>query len=217
MTTPYLTCTNCGQKSSDTRRCKHCGQIFGRAPQPGNESGSKGRGVPFPALLALVAIAVAGLALWWPRPHAGPTAVVPETSITVPAQPPIDSTPAPQSSAEKAVPSSAPVDTPRSGGQPRAERSEPTPPQQQDTSKPLTTAPAPEPVVIDVERQRYALSGATVRSERNGAASILQLLRPGEIVAIDSLEDGWYRVRTDRATLGYVDQQYLDTVPPAQP
>jgi uncharacterized protein YgiM (DUF1202 family) len=86
---------------------------------------------------------------------------------------------------------------------------------------PQQADPPPEPPAqatpIDPERQRYAKTWANVRAERNSSATVLQVLDRGEIVAIDSLQDGWYRVTTDRPVVGYVDQQYLDTVPPGPP
>jgi uncharacterized protein YgiM (DUF1202 family) len=76
------------------------------------------------------------------------------------------------------------------------------------------TAP-PAPVSIDPARQRYAQVWANLRAERSTTAPVLRVLHPGEVVAVDSLQEGWYRVITDQQTVGYVDQQYLDTLPPS--
>jgi uncharacterized protein YgiM (DUF1202 family) len=76
---------------------------------------------------------------------------------------------------------------------------------------------APEPATIDPAHQRYAQVWANLRGERNSTAPILQVLHPGEVVAVDSLQQGWYRVVTDQQAVGYVDQQYLDTLPPKAP
>jgi uncharacterized protein YgiM (DUF1202 family) len=78
------------------------------------------------------------------------------------------------------------------------------------------TAP-PEPVRIDAAHQRYAQVWANVRAERRNTAPVLRVLHPGEVVAVDSLQQGWYRVVTDQQAVGYVDQHYLDTLPPSGP
>ena len=54
-----------------------------------------------------------------------------------------------------------------------------------------------------------------VRADRSNTAAVIRILRPGEEVLVDLLKQGWYRVVTDSQALGYVDQRYLDTVPPA--
>jgi uncharacterized protein YgiM (DUF1202 family) len=73
-----------------------------------------------------------------------------------------------------------------------------------------------EPVSIDVALQRIAQVWANVRAERSNTAAIVRVLNPGEVVAVDSLQQGWYRVVTDQG-VGYVDQHYLDTLPPKGP
>jgi uncharacterized protein YgiM (DUF1202 family) len=72
-------------------------------------------------------------------------------------------------------------------------------------------------VSIDVARQRYAQVWANLRAEPSNTATVLLVLHPGEVVAVDSLQQGWYRVVTDQQAVGYVAQQYLDTLPPSTP
>lgn len=207
MTTSYLTCTNCGQKSSDTRRCKHCGRAFGRAPQAGDESSSKSGWLPVVAVIGVAAVIAAGWWQWSQRPHVVPSATGPETTTVA----------APAETAAVTAPPSV-VDTPRAVAPAPVEPPKAVVRQETDTTtKPAAPAPSAEPVAIDPERQRYAKTWANVRAERNSAATVLQVLDRGEIVAIDSLEGGWYRVTTDRPTVGYVDQQFLDTLPPGPP
>ena len=85
-----------------------------------------------------------------------------------------------------------------------------------DTTGPVASTAPPEPVAIDAAHQRIAQVWANVRAEPGNTAAVLRVLHPGEVVAVDSLQQGWYRVVTDEA-VGYVDQQYLDTLPPRGP
>lgn len=196
MNPTFLTCTNCGQRSSDTKRCKHCGRPFGRTPQPTDASPPTRSRLPGIAMIGLVAIIAVGIWRWQQRPLVAPVVVIPETTIVsappeTTAAAPAPATPPP---VQQEVTPAAPVDTVRPAVPARAE---PTP-----------------PVTIDLTRQRYANTWANVRAERSSTSAVLQVLDRGEIVAIDSLEGGWYRVTTDRPTVGYVDQQFLDTLPP---
>lgn len=203
MTTSFLTCTNCGQRSSDTKRCKHCGQVFGRAPEAMHESTSK-RGWRPIVVIGVVVIIAAGVWQWKQTPRVAPT-VADTTTISAPADTTTVTIPA------------APIDTPRAVAPAPVELPKATVPQETVATKPVAPAPAPARVAFDAEHQRYAQTWANVRAERNSTAPVLQVLDRGEVVAVDSLEGGWYRVTTDRPTVGYVDQQYLDTLPPSAP
>lgn len=203
--TPFLTCTNCGQKSSDTKRCKNCGREFGRAPQDARESDSKRSWFPVLAIVLIAAVAV-GLWQWTQRPQEVSSAILPETTTIA----------APAETATVTVPT-APVDTPRAVAPAPVEPPKPSVPQETVTTRPVEPAPSAARPAIDPERQRYAQTWANVRAERNSSGAVLQVLDRGEIVAVDSLVDGWYRVTTDRPVTGYVDQQFLDTIPPTAP
>ncbi|HEY7682345.1 MAG TPA: SH3 domain-containing protein [Gemmatimonadales bacterium] len=85
-----------------------------------------------------------------------------------------------------------------------------------DTAGPVAPTAPPEPVSIDASRQRIAQVWANVRAERSNTAPVVRVLHPGEVVAVDSLQQGWFRVVTDQG-MGYVDQHYLDTLPPKGP
>jgi uncharacterized protein YgiM (DUF1202 family) len=82
-----------------------------------------------------------------------------------------------------------------------------------EAARTLAPTPPPEAVSIDAAHQRFAQVWANVRAERSNTAPVLRVLHPGEVVAVDSLQQGWYRVVSDEA-VGYVDQHYLDTLPP---
>lgn len=133
------------------------------------------------------------------RPAVAPPAPAPDTTTVV-------------LPAETTVVTPAPVPAP-----PAAEPSKPEPVKVVDTPAPAPAAQPTPPREFDPGRQRYANTWANVRSERSSTAAVLQVLDRGEIVAVDSLEGGWYRVTTDRPVTGYVDQQFLDTLPPGAP
>lgn len=217
----YLTCTNCLQKSPDTAtRCKHCGRAFGRAPEA-RDSGSGRSFFPTALLLGGAALIIVAAYQLWPRFSVAPSPAPPDTQ-TVAAPPPPTTAPTPASKESRA----APVDSVRSVLTPPPKPREQPPPPAADTARPMgdtarpvsdTARPAAASVAIDVARQRYAQVWANLRAERSNTASILQVLHPGEVVAVDSLQQGWYRVVTDQQAVGYVDQQYLDTLPPRAP
>jgi len=77
------------------------------------------------------------------------------------------------------------------------------------------TAPS-EPVGIDAAQRRFAQVWANVRAQPSSTAPVLRVLHPGEVVAVDSRQQGWYRVVIDEG-VGFVDQHYLDTLPPNGP
>jgi SH3 domain-containing protein len=82
---------------------------------------------------------------------------------------------------------------------------------------PVTAAaPArPAPVALPPGGRRYATTWINVRSARSNRAPILKVLRPGEVVRIDSLDQGWYQVVTADQVQGYADHRLLSDAPPA--
>lgn len=214
----YLTCTNCGQKSPDTAtRCQKCGRAFGRAPERPGDSGSPRSLMPA-MLLAGAALILVVAYEWWPRFSVAPSAAPPDTAtVSAPSPPPA---PAPTPKESRAAPVDSVRAAPTSPTRPPevsrpqvTDTARPAP----DTARPVVPSAAPEPATIDPAHQRYAQAWANLRAERSNTASILQVLHPGEVVAVDSLQQGWYRVVTDQQAVGYVDQQYLDTLPPRAP
>jgi len=205
----YLTCTNCAQKApGEATKCPHCGRPFGRLTQRAEGSGSRRRSTSVAVLLAGAALIILAAHERWPRLSVAPSAAPPETpSVSTPPQPPA---PAPRQSRTAPVESVRAV--PPSPSRPPGESRPPV----GDTAGPVAPTAPPEPVSIDATHRRFAQVWANVRAERSNTAPVLRVLHPGEVVAVDSLQQGWYRVVTDQA-VGYVDQQYLDTLPPNGP
>lgn len=202
----HLTCTNCGQRSPDSAtRCRHCGRAFGRPPQGPEDSGSRRifSAAVFVAGAALIILAAYKL---WPRFRGAPSAAPPETTTVAAPAPP-----SPTSKESRAAPVESVRAVAPSPSRPPVESRPPV----ADTARPVPPPPAPSvPVSIDPARQRYAQVWANLRAERSASATVIRVLHPGEVVGVDSLQEGWYRVVTDSG-VGYVDQQYLDTLPPS--
>lgn len=169
----------------------------------------------------MVALALAGAGLssgvywWWPTLRLFPEAATSEMAAGL-APPPSEVPVVPESRATpvdsvrpRAVPASKPAKD-------STTRAEPALKPAQDSARPATPAVAAAPVGIDPAHQRYAQDWVKLRSEPSNAAAVLRVLQPGEIVTVDSLLDGWYRVVSDQQAPGYVDRQYLDTLPPGQ-
>ena len=56
-----------------------------------------------------------------------------------------------------------------------------------------------------------------IRGDRSGSAAVVQILKPGEAVGVDSLKRGWYRVVADGQPLGYVDRSLVEREPSPAP
>src|SRR5512143_3812597 len=210
----HLTCTNCLQKSPvEATRCKHCGRDFGRPPARPGDRGSRRSWLPAIVLLAAAALVVVGAYTWWPGVTATPSAAAPEATA-VSAPPPLAPKASPTAPAE-----GTPVVAPSAKRPPRdsAPRTADTARPVTDTARPVAPTRAPGPVNIDPAHQRYAQVFVKLRAEPSNTAAVLRVLQPGEVVTVDSLQDGWYRVVMDEQAVGYVDRQYLDTMPPARP
>ena len=59
-----------------------------------------------------------------------------------------------------------------------------------------------------------ARTWVNVRGARGRAAPSVRVLNPGDVVQVDSLSRGWYRVLIDGRAAGYVHRSNLDPVPP---
>lgn len=221
--TSFLTCTNCLQKSPDSAtKCKHCGRAFGRAPERPGDSGSRGTSISIAGIVVLTALVIFAAFRFWPSFGATAAAVPPEsTSVAAPRETTAVAAGAPAPATTPKPPAAAPADTtravaPASSQPPAATRPQArdttTPPA--DTARPEPSQAAAEPISIDPAHQRIAQVYANMRAEPNNTATILRVLTPGEVVSIDSLAQGWYRVVIDSVSVGYVGQQYLDTLPP---
>jgi len=60
---------------------------------------------------------------------------------------------------------------------------------------------------------RYASTWVNIRAGRSPRAPVLRILRPGDLVQVDSLQEGWYRVVSQQRPLGYVDRRFLSSSP----
>jgi uncharacterized protein YgiM (DUF1202 family) len=78
-------------------------------------------------------------------------------------------------------------------------------------------ASAPAAPTSGAGMKRYARTWINVRGGRARAAPVVQVLKPGESVTVDSLTRGWYRVLTGGRPVGYVHRSNLDVTPPSQP
>lgn len=203
-------CPSCGKAALPVAtRCPKCGYAFElryERPQPDTSR----RTSLFVALLALVIVAlVASNAL---RRHGSRS---PDESSHV-AGIPAPATPAADSSTARAVttPKTAPVTTalPEKPA-PVAVAAQPAPAPAPAARTPPPTRPAP--VAGRSSGRRYATTWINVRSARNNRAPVLRVLKPGEAVSIDSLDQGWYQVVTADQVQGYADWRLLSDAPPA--
>jgi len=132
------------------------------------------------------------------RPASGTVSAPPQPA----AVPPAESTP-PAGSASEAdsTPAVAQVAI-------KAETAPPPPPSPVESPPPTDEPP----------ERRYASTWVNVRAGRSGSAQVVQILKPGEPVSVDSLRLGWYRVLQEGHPLGYVDRSLVGTDPePASP
>ena len=211
----HLTCTNCLQKSpAEARRCKNCGREFGRAPERPGDRRSKRNLIPSVVLLAMTGLILVGAWQWWPVLRGAPSAV-PADSVPVPVSAGMAPAPEPASAAaESSRTAPAAVKKPPKDSTPRLADSARA---VKDTAGPVAPPAAPKPALIDPAHQRYAQDYVKLRSEPSSGSAVLRVLQRGEIVTVDSLQDGWYRVVVDSTSVGFVDRQYLDTLPPGNP
>ncbi len=208
----YTVCPNCGQKAlTVATRCPRCGlafeaQFLGRAvttPKP--------RRTPLGFLIAgaVVTLVVANALI--KRFEIAP----PPTSP----QPALKSTPAarpqPQPLRESLAADAESLDTAPSPPSRSPSESLPSPSPGGGAAAPRPTAEPVAPVAPAAAERRYASTWMNVRAGRRNTAPVLRILRPGEVVQVDSLERGWYRVLSDRLPPGYVDRRLLDTAPPS--
>jgi len=183
----YIECPQCGQKAlSVATRCPRCGHNY--PPQPLWQQASRPALSRVRPLLPITGVLVAGVIL-----------VVLIGRLAGRAT----TTPA---SRNHAVLTGRPPDQPQpvataGGSAPKAAPS-PAPP-------PSRPPPPQSPGV-----RRYARTWVNIRRDRALGAPAVRVLKPGEVVIVDSLRRGWYRVLAEGRTVGYVHRWNLDTAPP---
>lgn len=92
---------------------------------------------------------------------------------------------------------------------------------------PAESRPRPDPVVVAIvppsaeadaaefpAEPRWAKTWVNVRAGRSGSSEPVRILNPGELVGVDSLGLGWYRVLVDGVPVGFVDRSFLAPAPP---
>jgi hypothetical protein len=211
----YIQCPNCGQKAlSVATRCPRCQTPFVDSSGRGSSS-PRPRRIP-PALIVGVAVVILiivgaierelGLTVGtapapMPSPSPAPPAVAAESPAVAPA--PATSEPLRPAAADSvATPvSSAPAPTPS-----------PTPSPLVGSS---SAPPPPPPTGSETGKRRYASTWVNVRAGPNGRAPIVRVLKPGESVLVDSLQQGWYQVLADGGPGGYVDGSLVDSSRPS--
>lgn len=66
------------------------------------------------------------------------------------------------------------------------------------------------PAASSALARRIARTWVNIRGGRSRATPAVRILNPGEVVQVDSLSRGWYRVLIDGRVVGYVHQSKLD-------
>ncbi len=203
----YVNCPDCNQKAlSVATRCPRCGLAFeGRFAGPPVK-----RSRPIVPILLLTG-GLAGVLV-------AVNLVVRETGTAPPTRAPVVRPPA-----ARAPVARAPVVSEGMAPPPRAESLPAAPPTRTEPEpQPLVVAPPPaarpaaEPrmALAVAGESRYANTWVNVRAGRSPSAPVIRTLEPGELVAVDTPQQGWYRVVNGGREPGYVDGRFLDTAPP---
>jgi ribosomal protein L37E len=201
-----ISCPKCGHTAlSIATRCPQCGHPFESRLWQSPVSAEGRRRVPARLVIAgvVIVLVVVGVAQ---RQSRGPVSYLPArraagSTASAPAAPPAAVLPA--DSSPPADPASPPDPTPTVA--------------QRDTEPATATAPPPatvEPSSDDSSlERRYASTWVNVREGRSGSTPVVQVLKPGEAVSVDSLRQGWYRVLNGGTPLGYVDRSLVGQEP----
>lgn len=203
----YVNCPDCNQKAlSVATRCPRCGLAFeGRfAPPPAPRPR---RIVPVLLLTGGLAGVLVGVNFVVREFGAAPVAKAPAATAPVARAPVVRAPAVSEGMAPPPRAESVPAPAPR---QPEAE------PKPVVVEAPPVARPAAEPLVslTVAGESRYANTWVNVRAGRSPSAPVLRTLEPGELVAVDTPQQGWYRVVNGGRETGYVDGRFLDTTPP---
>ncbi len=192
ITMTYMECPQCGRKAlSVATRCPHCGVAFPSKPLQRSVPGYRlDRLRP---VLAVGGVLVLGVALL--------TVVMPRLGSKAPAR---DASSG-ETPTHAAPPGAVPADSVVEGHPPDAVAPVPPP----AVSSPTVTPTPPSPVA-----RRSARTWVNVRGGRGRATPSVRVLNPGDVVQVDSLSRGWYRVLIGGRAAGYVHRSNLDPVSP---
>ena len=208
----YVNCPDCNQKAlSVATRCPRCGLAF--------EGRFAGPPVRRPRPIVPILLLTGGLA----GVLVAVNLVVRETGTAPKAGAPVAK--APVVKAPAVSEGMVPPPRPEPARQPAvAAESVPAAPPRRIEAEPQPSVVAPPPaarpavvpsVALAVTREsRYANTWVNVRAGRSPSAPVLRTLEPGELVAVDTPQQGWYRVVNGGREPGYVDGRFLDTAPP---
>lgn len=208
----YINCPDCNQKAlSVATRCPRCGLAF--------EGRFAGPPVKRPRPIVPILLLTGGLAgvlvavnLVVRETGTAPMVGAPAAKVPVVKTPAVSEGMVPPPRPEAArQPAAAAESVPAAA----TRRPEPEP-QPVVVEPPPVARPAAEPrVALAVAGEsRYANTWVNVRAGRSPSAPVLRTLEPGELVAVDTPQQGWYRVVNGGREPGYVDGRFLDTTPP---
>lgn len=200
----YTVCGNCGQRAlTVATRCPHCRHPFDAHFYQRTTATPISRRIPIGLIAAALVITVAVANLLRRYLTAGRQTAA--SGPVVPAPP----TPARLDSAALVV-SPRPTPAPEAFAPPGD--SLPAAPHATDTTTARTDEATAPPGV-----RRYATTWVNVRAERSGTAQVVRVLAPGDVVEVEGLRQGWFRLVSAQLPAGYVDGRFLDSLPPATP
>jgi len=207
----YTVCPNCGQNAlSVATRCPRCGLAF--ESQFYRYTKPRPRQMSLGLLLAGLVVTVLVASALWQRFGVAPAAPpivrrpAPMPPARVRPEPSRESLAATAGTVVTAPPAQPRVATPPVPAAPQA-------PAAGALVTPVVTAAPSTPLKT---KTLYASTWLNLRSAGRNSAPVLRILRPGEVVHVDSLSQGWYRVVSDQQPPGWVDRRLLDTLPPPQ-
>lgn len=198
-------CPKCGHKAlSVATRCPRCGQAFDTRYYQHSSQGPRPRLAVPGLLIAGVVLMILAANMVWRLPGTASD----RRASSGPAPP----APEPKAEGVATAPRTDSLATAPAGK--RALTGNPPP-----AGTSATRAPAPVPLETRAivssagAIKRYASTWINIRAGRSPRAPVLRILHPGDLVQVDSLEQGWYRVVSGQRTLGYVDRRLLSNSP----
>jgi len=202
-------CPKCGHKAlSVATRCPRCGQAFDTRYYQHSSQGPR-RKLAIPGLLiAGVVLMILAANAVWRLP--GTTSGRPTQSGALAPSP----APQPGPGQKVAAPAVRADSLAVAPSRERTPASDPPPPIQTGNRAPAPIPPEPTAMVSSTGViSRYASTWINIRSRRSPRAPVLRILRPGDLVQVDSLQVGWYRVVSQQRPFGYVDRRLLSNSP----
>jgi hypothetical protein len=210
----YTICSSCGQKALQVAtRCPRCGLAFEEQFLSRSRPARPPRRVPFVLLLTgtVVTVLLANAlrrSVTLQQEGMTPAPTPPAVVAAAPVAPPVAAAPSPIAAADTFAPDSSPRRD--SARPPAVVAAAPAPAPAAVVPPPTPPVPSAATTVTDPGQHRTASTWVNVRASRSSAAPVLGVLSPREVVRVDSLLAGWYRVITDRFPPGYADRRLLD-------